>query len=112
MPTGANPLRTAQLEDVTIWTNSPAKWDKDEATSYMQAIKDTITNPNLVADLRILGFFEYVAPLELGVAKAMSGQQDPQKALDEVADAWNQLNAKFGVDKQREAYVDALGVNQ
>lgn len=112
LPTGANPLRTPQLEDVTIWTNSPAHWSKDEATSYMQAIKDTITHPNLVADLRILGFFEYVQPLELGVAKAMAGQEDPQKALDEVADAWNQLNSKFGVDKQRETYLDALGVNQ
>jgi multiple sugar transport system substrate-binding protein len=112
MPTGANPIRTPQLEDLTIWTSSPAKWDKDEAASYQKAIKDTITHPNLVADLRILGFYEYVAPLELGVARAMSGQQDPQAALDEVAAAWTQLNDKFGVDKQREAYLDALGANQ
>jgi hypothetical protein len=32
--------------------------------------------------------------------------------MDEVADAWTQLNNKFGVDKQRTAYLDALGVNQ
>jgi multiple sugar transport system substrate-binding protein len=112
MPTGAGPVRIAQLDDGAIWTTSPAKWDKDEAASYQKAIKETITHPNLVADLRILGFFEYVAPLELGVARAMSGQEDPQKALDEVAAAWTQLNDTFGVEKQREAYLDALGMDR
>lgn len=111
LPTGANPLRTPQLEDASIWTDGPAKWDKDEAQSYMNAIKLTITDPNLVADLRILGFFEYVQPLELAVSKAMAGQEDPQKAMDEGAAAWEQLTNKFGREKQRELYLDALGVN-
>jgi multiple sugar transport system substrate-binding protein len=111
LPTGANPLRKSQLSDVSIWTDGPAKWDKDEATSYMKAINDTITHPNLVADLRIAGFFEYVQPLELAVSQVMSGQADTQKALDDCADAWTQITNKFGADKQKALYLDALGVS-
>lgn len=111
LPTGANPLRKSQLSDVSIWTDGPAKWDKDEAASYMKAINDTITHPNLVADLRIAGFFEYVEPLELAVSQIMSGQADTQKALDDAADAWTAISNKFGADKQKALYLDALGVS-
>jgi multiple sugar transport system substrate-binding protein len=111
LPTGANPLRKSQLTDVSIWTDGPAKWPKDEATSYMKAVNDTITHPNLVADLRIMGFFEYVQPLELAVAQIMAGEADAQKALDEAAQAWEQITNKFGKDKQKALYLDALGVS-
>jgi multiple sugar transport system substrate-binding protein len=111
LSTGANPLRKSQLTDVSIWTEGPAKWQKDEAASYMKAINDTITHPNLVADLRIMGFFEYVQPLELAVSQIMSGQADAQKALDEAAGAWEQITNKFGPDKQKALYLDALGVS-
>ncbi len=111
LPSGANPLRKSQLSDVSIWTDGPAQWDKDEAASYMKAINDTITHPNLVADLRIAGFFEYVDPLELAVSQIMSGQADTQKALDDAADAWTAITNKFGADKQKALYLDALGVS-
>lgn len=111
LPTGANPLRKSQLTDVSIWTDGPVKWDKDEALSYMKAVQDTITHPNLVADLRIAGFFEYVTALELGVSQIMAGQGEPQKLLDDVADAWTAITTKFGVDKQKALYLDALGVS-
>ena len=111
-PQGAKDiLRKSQLADVSIWTNGPAKWDKDEAASYIKAIQDTITHPNLVADLRIAGFFEYVTALELGVSQIMAGQGEPQKLLDDVADAWTAISTKFGVDKQKALYLDALGVS-
>jgi multiple sugar transport system substrate-binding protein len=111
LPSGANPLRKSQLSDVSIWTDGPGKWDKDEAASYMKAVQDTITHPNLVADLRISGFFEYVTALELGVSQIMAGQGEPQKLLDDVADAWTQISNKFGADKQKALYLDALGVS-
>jgi multiple sugar transport system substrate-binding protein len=111
LPTGANPLRKSQLSDVSIWTDGPAHWSKDEASSYMKAINDTITHPNLVADLRIMGFFEYVQPLELAVSQIMSGQADAQKALDDAAQAWDAISNKFGKDKQKALYLDALGVS-
>jgi multiple sugar transport system substrate-binding protein len=111
LPSGANPLRKSQLTDVSIWTDGPAHWDKDEAASYMKAVNDTITHPNLVADLRIAGFFEYVQPLELAVSQIMAGQADAQKALDEAADAWTAITNKFGADKQKALYLDALGIS-
>src|SRR5438105_11256929 len=108
--TVANTLHKSQLTDVRIWTDGPGKWSKDEAASYMKAVNDTITHPNLVADLRIMGFFEYVQPLELAVSQVMAGQADAQKALDEAAQAWDQITNKFGKDKQKALYLDALGV--
>jgi multiple sugar transport system substrate-binding protein len=77
----------------------------------MKAVSDTITHPNLVADLRIMGFFEYVQPLELAVSQVMAGQADAQKALDEAAQSWEQITNKFGKDKQKALYLDALGVS-
>jgi multiple sugar transport system substrate-binding protein len=109
LPTGANPIRKSQLQDVTIWTDGPAKWDKDEAASYMKGILDTISHPNAVADLRIQGFFEYVHPLELAVSTVMAGQAEPQAAMDQAAAAWDALNKKFDVSKQRDLYTDAVG---
>jgi hypothetical protein len=41
----------------------------------------------------------------------MAGQGDPQKALDDAADAWTSISNKFGADKQKALYLDALGVS-
>jgi hypothetical protein len=40
----------------------------------------------------------------VGVYRALTGRDTPQKALDGVADEWRALTRRVGVDKQREAY--------
>ncbi|MBD3308278.1 extracellular solute-binding protein [candidate division KSB3 bacterium] len=55
--------------------------------------------------LKIPGAFEYNDVLDLNVSKFLAGDIDTAKeALDTVAQRWNELNEKFGVDKQKGFY--------
>jgi multiple sugar transport system substrate-binding protein len=55
--------------------------------------------------LKIPGAFEYMDNLDLNVSKYLAGEFPTAKAaLDTVAAKWNELNKKFGVDKQKGFY--------
>ncbi len=55
--------------------------------------------------LKIPGAFEYNDVLDLNVSKYLAGEfPSAQAALDAVAKRWNELNEKFGVDKQKGFY--------
>jgi multiple sugar transport system substrate-binding protein len=55
--------------------------------------------------IKIPGAFEYNDVLDLNVSKFLAGEiPTAQAALDAVADKWNELNGKFGVDKQKGFY--------
>jgi ABC-type glycerol-3-phosphate transport system substrate-binding protein len=55
--------------------------------------------------IKIPGAFEYNDILDLNVSKFLAGEIPTAKAtLDEVAAKWNELNNKFGVDKQKGFY--------
>ena len=55
-------------------------------------------------DLSIINTFAYEDALAIGLQAVMGGA-DPQSELDGVADAWDELTEKVGVDAQREAYM-------
>jgi multiple sugar transport system substrate-binding protein len=55
--------------------------------------------------IKIPGAFEYNDVLDLNVSKYLAGEAPTAKAaLDAVAARWNELNQKFGVDKQKGFY--------
>lgn len=55
--------------------------------------------------IKIPGAFEYNDVLDLNVSKYLAGEiPTAQAALDAVADRWNELNEKFGVEKQKGFY--------
>jgi multiple sugar transport system substrate-binding protein len=55
--------------------------------------------------VKIPGAFEYNDVLDLNVSKYLAGDFPTAKAaLDAVAQRWNELNEKFGVDKQKGFY--------
>ncbi len=55
--------------------------------------------------LKIPGAFEYNDVLDLNVSKYLAGDYPGARAaLDAVAKRWNELNDKFGVDKQKGYY--------
>jgi len=98
---GMNPFRRSDL-DVSLWTG--AGWNPEVAKSYVQMLDAQSKSRNRVLDLRIYRGQEYVYLLSVGVYRAITGRESPQKALDEVAQRWKQLTERIGVDKQREAY--------
>ncbi|MCY4481181.1 MAG: hypothetical protein OXB97_14945, partial [Rhodospirillales bacterium] len=52
----------------------------------------------------IINTFAYEDALAIGLQATMGGA-DPQEELDGVAEAWDALTEKVGVDAQREAYM-------
>ncbi len=55
--------------------------------------------------LKIPGAFEYNDVLDMNVSEYLAGNiKSAQEALDNVAKKWNELNKKFGVDKQKSFY--------
>ena len=73
-----------------------------DAKEYLDALQAGAVSGLL--DLSIINTFAYEDALAIGLQAVMGGA-DPQTELDGVADAWDALTEKVGVDAQREAYM-------
>ncbi len=104
---GVNPDSLTQL-DPKLWV--AAGFSQQAAEQYTQAIKDSLTNPNVVFDLRIPGIQDYKDALEIAVTKALTGEATPQQALDEAAQQWDQITDRLGRDQQGKYYRESLGL--
>ena len=61
---------------------------------------------------RIPGQDRYLEILDDAVRTAVLGnQQDPQQILDQVAESWSQITKDLGVDNQKKAYAQDLGID-
>jgi multiple sugar transport system substrate-binding protein len=91
-----------------------AKWKEygfsDPQKDYLKAVNDSITHPNVRADLRIPGTARYYDALDAGIARVFSGELSAQKSLDEVAARWEEITNELGRDKQLKYYRDSLGL--
>lgn len=105
--TGINPARFSQLKDVDLWVT--AGFDKESAQDYLDAILNTINDPNAVLDLRIIGSAEYLQTLDVEISRAVAGEIKAQEALDNVAKKWNEITDRLGREKQLKQYRDAVG---
>jgi multiple sugar transport system substrate-binding protein len=106
--TGINPLRQSQFDNLALWTG--AGFDEESAKDYLQAIKDTIADPNAIVDIRIPGADEYFQALDIAIGKAIVGEATPQAALDEAAATWDAITERLGRDNQIKLYKGSLGV--
>jgi multiple sugar transport system substrate-binding protein len=106
--TGVNPLRTSQFENLDLWTG--AGFDEESALDYLDAINQSINDPNAVVDLRIPGAFEYFGALDVGIAQALAGELSAQEALDQVATEWNAITDRLGRENQLMLYQQSLGI--
>jgi multiple sugar transport system substrate-binding protein len=97
-----NPFRQSDLDE-RLWSGR-AGWDPAVARSYVETLDRQSKIKNRVLDLRIHRGQEYVYILSVGVYRALTGRESPQKALDNVAERWRQLTNRVGVEIQREAY--------
>ena len=74
-----------------------------DAKEYLEAAEKGAVSGLL--DLSIINTFAYIDALAAGLQTVMSGG-DPQTELDGVAEKWDALTEKVGVDAQREAYME------
>jgi multiple sugar transport system substrate-binding protein len=105
---GVNPHFFSDLNNLEPWL--AIGMTEEEATEYLDAVRDIINHPNAVVDLRITGAAEYFDALDTQLARAVAGEVDAQTALDEVATNWNAITDRLGRDQQKTLYRQMLGL--
>jgi multiple sugar transport system substrate-binding protein len=109
--TGYNPYRTSHFENIQPWID--AGLSKDAAENYLGAIKASLTNPNMVLDLRIPLTKRYEQDvLDTALAQYLAKELDAAGAEQAIADGWNAITEEAGKDKQLAAYIASLGVQR
>jgi multiple sugar transport system substrate-binding protein len=109
--TGYNPYRTSHFQNLDPWIK--AGLSQDAATNYLNAIKASLQNPNMVLDLRIPLTKRYEQDvLDTALAEYLAGQNDAAATEQQISDGWNAISDEAGKDKQLQAYVASLGVQR
>lgn len=105
---GVNPHFFSDLNNLGPWLK--VGMTEQEASEYLNAVRDIIGHPNAVIDLRITGAAEYFDALDTQLARAVAGEVTPQEALDEVATQWNAITDRLGRDQQIQLHRQMLGL--
>jgi multiple sugar transport system substrate-binding protein len=79
-------------------------WNKEDATRYLEAYYENLTLPNQKTYLRIPGAAEYWHELDMRISRVLAGQTSPKAALDDTAQAWEQITERYGRDSQKKLY--------
>ncbi|MCS7305009.1 MAG: extracellular solute-binding protein [Thermoguttaceae bacterium] len=82
----------------------------ETAQQYAQALQQTFSSHQWLVALRIPGWQEYLAALDEAVHAAVQGKQSAQQALRQAAQKWQAITARFGLERQRQAYRRNLGL--
>jgi multiple sugar transport system substrate-binding protein len=93
--------------DIEVWKSGG--FDEGDAKRVSHGIYENLTGPT-VEYLKIPGSAEYNLALELAVAQALTGQATPQQALDSVAKQWGEITERLGLDSQKAAYRETIGL--
>jgi multiple sugar transport system substrate-binding protein len=109
--TGFNPYRISQLDYNDTWKK--ANMSESEAKIYLGAIKESLTNPNMILDLRIPQNQKYQqVTLDEALSRYLSGEIDEATAISTIESGWNDLNEQIGTDAQLKTYKATLGVQR
>jgi multiple sugar transport system substrate-binding protein len=109
--TGYNPYRTSHFSSTAAWVK--AGLSEDAAKNYLGAIQASLTNKNMVLDLRIPLTKRYEQDvLDTGVSQYLAKELSAADAEKYIADGWNEITDSAGKDKQLAAYVSSLGVKR
>jgi len=109
--TGYNPYRTSHFNTIQPWLD--AGLSQAAADNYLGAIKASLTNANMVLDLRIPLTKRYEQDvLDTAVSQYLAKELDAAATEQAIADGWNAITEEVGKDKQLAAYVASLGVQR
>ena len=99
------PRGTASVEDYAQYG-----FNASDAEQYINAYGENLFSfPITLPYLRIPGTERYWNALDVRLAEVMSGQNQPQPALDQVATEWENVTNDIGRDLQLGVYQAAIG---
>ena len=108
--TAVNPSRRSHFDDPASWSQSG--FSTESAKAYLDEITKSLSNPQVVYDITIPGAGEYYQVADEFVAKAVSGEMSPKKALDQAAAEWEKLTDRLGREQQIAYYRASLNVSK
>jgi len=109
--TGFNPYRTTHFEDLEPWLKSGMS--KKAADDYLGAIKASLSNPNMVLDLRIPQNQRYQqVVLDTALGRMLAGELTVDATAKTIETGWEEITNELGRDAQRKAYRASLGVEK
>ena len=101
-------FRRSHLKSPQQWTEramSPAA-----AAQYAVLTEKTLGRTDYLFALRLPGRAEYLAALDDAVRSAVRGEVKPAAALEKAAARWREITRRLGLDLQRAAYRQGLGI--
>jgi len=76
------------------------------ADEYLDAQKANLAQA--VPDPVLPGYGEYAQALEIELSNALTGQKSPQEALDDAAEAWDEITDSYGREEQLQVWQNFL----
>jgi multiple sugar transport system substrate-binding protein len=94
---------------------APQPWldpltDSESAQEYAKSVHDAFSEQAYLFAPRIKGQERYLAALDTAVEQALGGQKSAADALAAAAVEWRQITEELGLEAQRQAYRQSLGL--
>jgi multiple sugar transport system substrate-binding protein len=105
--TGCNPFRERHFEQMSRWRGLGF----EDPEPYLEAVRNTITHPNVQPDLQIPEANRYFEAIEAQLLQALAGSKSPEEALSDAADEWETITEDVGRESQLQAYRASLGLS-
>ena len=101
-------FRTSHLSRPEAWVASTM--DADATQQYADVAYAENSRLSWLFSVRIPGRTKYLNALDAAVEQAKSGETTSSEALESAAKRWREITAELGIEKQRTAYANSLGL--
>ncbi len=114
-----SPLVAPHSQHTTVFRDShlrePARWidrglGSEAASAYANVVRQSHGSSVWLFSVRIPGRKEYLSALDTAVHDAVTGAKTPAEALKIAAARWREITGQYGVESQKSAYKNSLGL--
>ena len=96
--TGINPSRYSHFNNIDGWVKMG--FSKESAKEYLDTTKLSLSNTNVMVDIRLDGSSDYYRTVSDAIDLATRGKLSVKDALDSVAKDWEKITDNLGREKQ------------
>lgn len=101
-------FRKSQLRTAQAWIERGL--GSAAAEQYSTSVRDALSHDVSLRALGIPGQEKYLAALDAAVSAIVRGERSPGDALADAAARWREITTELGVDAQRKAYRNSIGL--
>ncbi len=105
---GINPSRFSHLDtkDLTEWIKDG--FSEEEARKYLNTISESLSNKNVISDLRIPMSIKYYQSFEKFLDQVIEKEITAKEGLDLIAKEWRTITENQGIKEQKKFYKEAM----